>query len=171
MPRKRKTNEDGLTPHELKDVLAWQRNNMVQLRTGPPEGNSNRLTHGFFSNKVLDTDEMPLYRSIITAFHKDFDFNESSDKLQVELVAIYYVRLGRALAANNMDNAERIDRLIRSHLRGLKTTKLSREGETNNRPETTPAEWATALLERVAQDRSELRGEIVDAEVEEGGPG
>jgi hypothetical protein len=41
--------------------------------------------------------------------------------------------------------------MIRCHLKDLKATKIAREGEEPKGPETTPAEWATALLEKLAK--------------------
>jgi hypothetical protein len=38
-------------------------------------------------------------------------------------------------------------------LGGIRTTKIAREGEASQGPETTPAEWATALLEKLAESQ------------------
>jgi len=43
--------------------------------------------------------------------------------------------------------------MIRCHLKDLKATKIAREGEAAGGPETTPAEWATALLEKLAESQ------------------
>jgi hypothetical protein len=36
-------------------------------------------------------------------------------------------------------------------MKDLKTTKIAREGEEPKGPQTSPAEWAAALLEKVAE--------------------
>jgi hypothetical protein len=41
--------------------------------------------------------------------------------------------------------------MIRCHMKDLKTTKIAREGEEPQGPQTSPAEWAAALLEKVAE--------------------
>ena len=60
--------------------------------------------------------------------------------MQVELVAVYFLKLGRAQEAGDWDAAERLDRMIRCHLKDLKATKIAREGEVPSGPGTTPAE-------------------------------
>jgi len=85
-------------------------------------------------------------------------FNKSSDFMQVELVAVYFLKLGRAQEAGDWDAAERLDRMIRCHLKDLKATKIAREGEAGSGPETTPAEWATALLEKLAESQKKPAG-------------
>ena len=51
----------------------------------------------------------------------------------------------------DMDAAEKLDRMTRCHLKDLKATKIAREADIPSGPETTPAEWATALLEKLAE--------------------
>ena len=78
----------------------------------------------------------------------DFKFNESSDFIQVELVAMYFLKLGRAQESGDWDIAQKIDQMLRCHLKDLKATKIAREGDEPRGPETTPAEWASALLQQ-----------------------
>jgi len=47
--------------------------------------------------------------------------------------------------------------MIRCHLKDLKATKIAREGEEPKGPETTPAEWASALLERWTESQKPKR--------------
>ncbi|CAM2066738.1 hypothetical protein SCOR_15265 [Sulfidibacter corallicola] len=160
-------NSQGLSKSDLADLKAWQKNSDVQVGPGAPKGNANALKSGIFSNKVLDPDELKLYRAIIDALNEDFTFNRSSDRLQCELVGVNYVKLARAFAAGDFENAERIDRMVRYHLKDLKATKSAREGETTkNEPQTTPAEWATALLERVAEAKIELSSDDPEADAD-----
>jgi len=65
--------------------------------------------------------------------------------------------LESALAEDDYDAAHKLDQMLRGHLKDLKSTKLSREADLPSRAEITPAEWATALLERLAE--AERRGQ------------
>ena len=60
--------------------------------------------------------------------------------------------------SGDWDAAERLDRMIRCHLKDLKATKIAREGDAAQGPETTPAEWATALLEKLAESQKKPAG-------------
>ena len=106
------------------------------------------LRKGVFANNFLSEEERSQFQAIISQLHKDFVFNKSSDFYQVEIVALYMLKLRRAMELEDYDSAEKLDRLLRAHLRELKTTKLTREGDKPAGPETSPAEWATALLEK-----------------------
>jgi hypothetical protein len=149
MARKRKAED---IPGELgkKDLAVhdtWARTSGSPRKMGPPQGNLNSMRHGIFANRFLSEEEKPLFESIIGQLYQDFVFNKSSDFMQVELVAVYFLKLGRAQEAGDWEAAERLDRMIRCHMKDLKTTKIAREGEQPKGPETSPAEWATALLE------------------------
>ncbi|MHB1001453.1 MAG: hypothetical protein ACYC27_19615 [Armatimonadota bacterium] len=134
----------------------WHRNNASTKHAGAPKGNLNALKHGIYADRFLSPEEKELFDKIIEQLQDDFIFNKSSDFLQVELVGVYFVKLGRAQETGDHDAAERLDRMIRCHLKDLKTTKITREGTEPKLPETTPAEWATALLEQYAE--SEKKG-------------
>jgi len=71
------------------------------------------------------------------------------------LAAASFIHLGRAIEADDVEAAERIDRMLRCHLKDLKATKTTREGNGPSQQGTTPAEWATELLERVARKKRE----------------
>lgn len=122
---------------------------------GAPPGNLNSLRHGIYADRFLSPEEHPLFEAIIGQLYQDFVFNKSSDFMQVELVAVYFLKLGRAQETGDWDAAEKLDRMIRCHLKDLKATKIAREGEAPKGPETSPAEWATTLLEKLADSRKE----------------
>ena len=136
----------------------WRRNSGAEPKRGAPEGNLNAMRHGIYANRFLSEDEKPLFDAIIAQLYQDFVFNKSSDFMQVELVAVYFLKLGRAQEAGDWDAAEKLDRMIRCHLKDLKATKIAREGEAARGPETTPAEWATALLEKLAEAQRKPTG-------------
>lgn len=136
---------------DAEELEQWHRNSGTGRNRGGQPGNTNNLQHGIYANRFLSPEEKPLFDAIIAQLHEDFVFNKSSDFIQVELVAVYFLKLGRAQEAGDYDAAERLDRMIRCHLKDLKTTKITREGVEPKGPETTPAEWATALLEKLAE--------------------
>jgi hypothetical protein len=140
---------------DLKRHDQFSRNGGTKRGPGAPLGNTNRLKHGIFANRFLSEEEKPLFQGIITKLYADFVFNKSSDFIQVELVAIYFLKLGRAQEAGDWDSAEKIDRMIRCHLKDLKATKIAREGDQPKGPESTPADWATSLLEKMAAPKPE----------------
>lgn len=142
---------------DAQEVERWHRNAGEPRVGGAPLGNTNNLQHGVYANRFLNDEERPLFDAIIAQLHEDFVFNKSSDFIQVELVAIYFLKLGRAQEVGDYEAAERLDRMIRCHLKDLKATKIAREGEEPKGPETTPAEWATALLEKLRE--AESKGE------------
>lgn len=55
-----------------------------------------------------------MFDAIIDRLNQDFEFNKSSDFLQVELVGVYSVKLVRAQIEGNTDAAEKLDRMIRA---------------------------------------------------------
>jgi hypothetical protein len=131
----------------------WHRLATTKGTSGAPPGNSNGRTSAIYVSSFLTDDEEPLFHSILERLHGDFVFNKSSDLMQVELVGVYFLRLARAQAAGEAETAERFDRMIRAHLKELKTTKLAREGEQPKTAESSPADWATKILERAQRDR------------------
>ena len=154
--------------HDAGQLDRWHRNaaseqevrKAAKARTGKgaAPGNQNSLVHGIYADRFLSPEERPLFEAIIGQLYQDFVFNKSSDFMQVELVAVYFLKLGRAQEAGDWDAAERLDRMIRCHLKDLKATKIAREGEASRGPETTPAEWATALLEKLAESQKKPAG-------------
>lgn len=112
------------------------------------KGNTNGLRHGFFAYRILNDEEKEMFDAIIAQLHEDFVFNQSSDLLQVELLAIYMLRSGQAQQKEDADAVERLDRMIRAHLKDLKATRISREGEGTPAVNQggTPADLVNALL-------------------------
>jgi len=154
----RPKNRPKIGSRDAEELERWRRNSGSSCGPGAPRGNTNNLQHGVYANRFLTEEEKPLFDAIIEQLHQDFVFNKSSDFMQVELVAVYFLKLGRAQEAGDWDAAERLDRMIRCHLKDLKATKIAREGEEPKGPETTPAEWATALLEKLAEAEKNGRG-------------
>jgi uncharacterized protein YjcR len=147
---------------EKEGLERWRRNEgeprLPEKRSkGAPEKNLNALKHGIFADRILNEDEKEIFNGIIERLCTDFVFNRSSDFIQVELIGIYSVKLMRAQQAGDIDAAEKIDRMIRCHMKDLKTTKIAREGEEPKAPQTSPAEWASALIEKVSGKKVALK--------------
>lgn len=142
----------AMNRRDMEELDRWHRNEgktaPPKKRMGPPEGNLNPMKHGIFANKCLDAEERQSFDELIERLYQDFEFNKSSDFLQLELVAIYSVKLMRAQAEGNVDAAQKLDMMIRAHMKDLKATKIAREGDQPKGPQTTPADWATELLEK-----------------------
>ena len=108
---------------EKADIKRWRRNEGAckpKKGAGPPEGNLNPMKHGIFANQCLDDEERQFFDELIQRLYQDFEFNKSSDFLQLELVAIYSVKLMRAQAEGNVDAAQKLDQMIRAHMKDLK---------------------------------------------------
>ncbi|MDF7806244.1 hypothetical protein P4E94_02265 [Pontiellaceae bacterium B12219] len=147
----------GISKSDKGSLDRWHRNegktemsDAMKQKAESMEGNLQTLKHGIFADRCLTPEEKVMFDHIIEKLHADFQFNKSSDFLQVELVGIYSVKLVRAQIEGNTQAAESLDRMIRCHMKDLKTTKISREGEERG-PTTSPSDWATALLEKVEE--------------------
>ncbi len=59
----------------------------------PPEkakGNKNAMRYGAYVNKVLDDEELVVFREFYKLMHQDFILNKSSDRMSAELACIYW---------------------------------------------------------------------------------
>lgn len=123
--------------------------------TGPrtPEGRERcslaAMVHGAYVERVLTADEQAIYDGFLAQMREDFELNNSSDEVAVLMAAMAFIQSCRAHKAGNAQAAEIFDRMVRNNLKDLKATKIAREGETTTNLNTSPAEWATALLESI----------------------
>lgn len=141
----------GLSKENTTYLNRWRRSEGSaegQKRVGAPDGNLNPMKHGIFANKCLDEEERVLFREVIDRLYQDFEFNRSSDFIQLEFIAINTVKYMRAIQDGNTDAAQKLDFMIRAHMRDLKATKLAREGDQPRGQQTTPADWAADLLSK-----------------------
>lgn len=135
----------------------WQRNEgKVEPKRGPgaPAGNLNPMRHGIFANRCLDDEERTLFREVIDSLYQDFEFNRSSDFIQIEFIGINTVKYMRAVAEGNMDAAQKLDSMIRANMKDVKMTKIAREGDQPKGPQSTPADWAADLLKKSGGKRT-----------------
>lgn len=124
-------------------------------RQGAPDNNLNPMTHGIFACKCLDEEERALFREVIDRLYADFEFNRSSDFIQIEFIAINTVKYMRAIQEGNMDAAQKLDMMIRANMKDVKATKIAREGDQPKGPQTTPADWAAELLRKSEEEPEE----------------
>jgi len=123
--------------------------------TGPktPEGKArssvNALKHGAFAHRILDEEERRQFDALVEQLQADLDLNRSTDLLEVEALGMAFIQLTRAMKAGNAQAAETFDRMVRAHLKRLEARKVT--DEETGEPRLTPAEWATALLERLRE--------------------
>jgi hypothetical protein len=65
----------------------------------------------------------------------------------------------RSIQEGNMDAAQKLDTMIRAHMKDLKATKITREADQPKGPQTTPADWAAELLKKSGEQPSSPKGE------------
>ena len=145
---------------DLKDIEVWHRtegkgkpDESIHGKRGAREGNLQTMIHGIWANQCLSEEERSLFDEITQCLWNDFKFNHSNDYMQVEVVAINYIKYIRAHAHGDMDAAEKIDRTLRANLKDLKATKITRSKDEPEQRQMTPAEWATSFIEKMRQQQ------------------
>ena len=116
----------------------------------------NNMKHGIYASRFLTPDEQEIFEAMIDRFLDEYALNDSADFMQLELVCLYYTQLGRAIALEDWQTADRLDAMMRRHLADLKATKRSREGEaTPGAQGMNATDWANQLLQRVKARKEE----------------
>lgn len=116
----------------------------------------NNMKHGIYASRFLTPEEQEIFETMIDRFHEEYALNDSADFMQLELVCLYYTQMGRAIALEDWETAERLDRMMRRHLADLKATKRTREGEaTPGAQGMSATDWASQLLQRVKARKEE----------------
>jgi len=113
--------------------------------------------------RVLDEQEQEIYDAFVKALRRDFQLNESSDEVSAQMAAMAFVQYERAIKLGNAKAADIYDTMVLRHLKSMKATKISREGEKTTRLKTTPAEWAAALIKEVRAAKEERPADAKDA--------
>jgi hypothetical protein len=115
-------------------------------RPGFQPGNQHARKHGVFAAHFLDEDEKDSFAKLRERFSEDYPSETAADETALDLVCVYLLRLGRAIKSGEVDYIVKLDGTVRNHLRDLKATRITREGDKPTGPDTTPAEWASSLL-------------------------
>lgn len=117
----------------------------------------NNMKHGIYASRFLTTEEQEIFEAMIDRFHEEYALNQSADFMQLELVCLYYTQLGRAIALEEWQTADRLDAMMRRHLADLKATKRTREGDaTPGTQGMNATDWANQLLQRVKARKDEV---------------
>jgi len=121
---------------------------MHGARGGGVKGNLNAMIHGIYAKRILNGEEQEVYNAFVEGLRRDFELNGSSDEVSTQMAAMAFVQHLRAVRAGDAKAADLFDGMVLRHLKTLKATKIVREGEAPGIT-TTPADWATQLLEDV----------------------
>ena len=114
---------------------------------GGRPGNLNGLKHGAYVRKMLTDEEREVFDVLLEGIQRDFDLNASTDQAQASMAAFYYAKWHCAVLGNAEAAVGNYDVLFRKQIECLKATRAQRD--TSAGPQTTPAEWAVALLASV----------------------
>lgn len=140
-----------------KDDLARARGEVVPHRQPgdapakkPPHrfqpGNKFGYKHGAYSAAFVQPEEKEQFLALRLEISREFKNETGPDTAMLDAAALLFMRHGRAVVAGEQDLANKTMASILAMLDRLKATKVSREGDKPSHGETTPAEWASALL-------------------------
>jgi hypothetical protein len=123
---------------------------------GAPRGNLNHLIHGAYAKRTLSDEEQRIRDAFLDELRRDFALNCSSDEVSAQMAAMAFLQYIRAQKAGKEAAAASQARIVRNCLRDLKATKSARErGPVDLK--TTPAEWATALVQKIRDAEGKRR--------------
>jgi len=109
-------------------------------------GNKLAYKHGAYSAAFVQSEEKEQFLALRHEIARDFKNETGPDTAMLDAAALLFMRHGRAVVAGEQDLANKTMASILAMLDRLKATKVSREGDKPVHRETTPAEWASALL-------------------------
>ncbi len=109
-------------------------------------GNKFGYKHGAYSAAFVQPEEKEQFLALRIEIARDFKNETGPDTAMLDAAALLFMRHGRAVLAGEQDLANKTMASILAMLDRLKVTKVSREGDKPSHNETTPAEWASALL-------------------------
>ncbi len=109
-------------------------------------GNKFGYKHGAYSAAFVQPEEKEQFLALRIEIARDFQNETGPDTAMLDAAALLFMRHGRAVLAGEQDLANKTMASILAMLDRLKATKVSREGDKPTHSDTTPAEWASALL-------------------------
>lgn len=119
-------------------------------RPGAPRGNQNTLRHGAYRRSAPSGDEQAMMAETEARLRQNFPAAGSLEPKLIWAVASACLMLQRALSANCLEAAVRVDRRLRKAIQELKSAEQSRRRSSSAK--FAPAQWAANLLRR---DRKE----------------
>jgi transposase len=115
-----------------------------------------------YADRMLRLGERSLYDEVIKNFKGNYAAIADTHDLHLELAAIYCVKLIRAQTEGDWEQAERLDRMMHSHMKELKAAKKKQKSHQGRKTGDTPAERAAAIVEALRAkgiDRTILENE------------
>ena len=99
--------------------------------------------------KLPDKADQELLESVLAGLQAEFALNNSSDMINLEMAAYYFVKWRRAVEGGKDNEAASFDGLVQRNLAALQVTRSTRPpGESTVR---TPADVAADLLSKATQ--------------------
>jgi len=145
-------------PKQLsKELIARARGEVVPKKGKPKKakkipptafkpGNKAAVKHGAYGTAFITPEEKEQFLALRLEIAREFKAETGPDTAMLDAAALLFIRHGRAVVAGEQDLANKTMASILAMLDRLKATKVSREGDKPVHRETTPAEWASALL-------------------------
>ena len=114
---------------------------------GPSPAAALVARRGLHADRMLRLGESALFDEVMENLRDDYAAISKAHSLHMELAAIYSVKLIGAQANGDWEQAERLDRLMQSHLKELKAARKKQESQQPQKTGDTPAEKAAAIVE------------------------
>jgi len=114
---------------------------------GPSPAAALIVRRGLHADRMLRLGEGTLFDEVMKNLQDDYAAISKTHSLHMELAAIYSVKLIGAQANGDWEQAERLDRLMQSHLKELKAARKKQESQQPQKTGDTPAEKAAAIVE------------------------
>lgn len=114
-------------------------------------GNTNTTQHGIYANRFLNDEERTLFRKIKADFLREFELNQSSDQVQVDIVIVNLLKILRAAKEVKVKPIIKFDRILRSYLKDLKSSRVVRDDPQSQMDPTwrTYDEWVQFQIEAI----------------------
>lgn len=109
--------------------------------------------------------DQELFESVLAGLQAEFTLNNSSDMINLEMLATYYVKWRRAVEAGNDKLAASFDGLVQRNLAALQVTRSTRPtGESTFR---SPADISADIMTKAAEyEKSEEAARLAEAETD-----
>ena len=138
-----------ISQKDLKAVNLLETSRVDEQRPrGAQSGNENAITSGIYANQFLTQEEEDFFDTSVANFINEEKLTLQTDITQAKAAILYHMKTLRALETNNTQAAADLDRMYRSHLKGLKATRETRgEEKVTSSHKLTPAEAAVMILD------------------------
>ena len=102
--RKRKEEElDSVTVYECRNIPSWHHQQESTVAGRDTVSTPNAMIHGVYASQFLTSAEQVLFDDIIERFHDEYELNSVADFMQLDLVCLLYLHMGRAIAGEDWD--------------------------------------------------------------------